>query len=667
MAAASFRFRNVKFLALAALLALGSLGAALPAARAQTGDGGVATIVGTVNSDLAQNPYGYMILTDLTGFVTRNIDYPQGDHVIVGWFDHKTGAYEIDLPIHPAAPLNNVAHGQGAGVEIFSVDAYYDAIWDPRPDQLELTGWSSGDSSMATVHSTHEATGGKILVWAPDANQFFPTGWGPDGKLFTADDPIGSIGAGWTVIDLDQNPFGQIRIAKAEVQLAQNDLKPLDFSQLAPVDAFNKLVDLLKARYPLPVERPIDWEGLRAKFLPEFQAAQGSGDKADFTIAVNDFLIAVGVRDNFTNVPFTDEFLPQFLGTTGLHVDETSDGHVIVIKVDPGQSAEKAGIQVGAEILTWNGVAAADAVQALPQFFANSSPLWVLDYKLAFLGRAPAGTAIPVVYRNPDSTATASATLTAVEIPGENIGRATGCIRVIDECSYQTPLTVQMLPSGIEVIRIRIFGSDAQDVRLIGEAWDRAITAANGADVKGIILDVRSAGPQLWFALPMYMASSFLPSDTKIAEATSVDENGKTLHEFTYKTHAGVATWNRPVAVIVNERCEGNCELFVQAMTHVPNVIIAGMSATAGAVVIGYQTALLPDDDFVNFVEYALRDPQTHQPIIEGTGIAPTLLVPRTAANLVAAVTGDPVRDAAEQALLAQIASASAATATPAP
>src|SRR5262249_32950071 len=122
--------------------------------------------------------------------------------------------------------------------------------------------------------------------------------------------------------------------------------------------------------------------------------------------------------------------------------------------------------------------------------------------------------------------------------------------------------------------------------------------------------------------------------------------------------------WDRPVAVLVDEGCKGNCELFVQAMTHKQNIIIAGMTATAGTIGAGYQPVLLPTDNFVNIVEHTLRDPQTHRVIIEGTGIEPTLRVPKTAESVVAAVTGDPVKDAAEQALLTQIA---AAEATPEP
>ena len=79
------------------------------------------------------------------------------------------------------------------------------------------------------------------------------------------------------------------------------------------------------------------------------------------------------------------------------------------------------------------------------------------------------------------------------------------------------------------------------------------------------------------------------------------------------------------------------------------------MTPTAGAVLVGGQATLLPYDDFIVVVEGAMRDPVTGESIIEGTGIAPNVRVPRTTETLIAWVTGDPVKDAAVEALLAQI------------
>src|SRR5574342_636475 len=62
--------------------------------------------------------------------------------------------------------------------------------------------------------------GGKYLVYAPDGQQQFPSDFGADKKLFTDDDPIMDLPAGWSVIDMDQSPFGVDRSEKPTIDLA---------------------------------------------------------------------------------------------------------------------------------------------------------------------------------------------------------------------------------------------------------------------------------------------------------------------------------------------------------------------------------------------------------------------------------------------------------------
>src|SRR5207247_1768637 len=135
-------------------------------------DRGVTTIVGTVNLDLAANLYGYLVVDDLSSFVHRDYSIVQSPHTIMGWVDHATGDYEVDLPIVPHGTVNNLGHGQGGeGVQVYSVDSYYDAVHDPRPGPWESGGWAWSDSSISSRQGDHEVTGGRVLVWAPDEGQ----------------------------------------------------------------------------------------------------------------------------------------------------------------------------------------------------------------------------------------------------------------------------------------------------------------------------------------------------------------------------------------------------------------------------------------------------------------------------------------------------------------
>src|SRR5206468_6487346 len=70
-------------------------------------------------------------------------------------------------------------------------------------------------------------------------------------------------------------------------------------------------------------------------------------------------------------------------------------------------------------------------------------------------------------------------------------------------------------------------------------------------------------------------------------------------------------------------------------------VIGAGFTATAGAVATPYQAVLLPNDGLIMPVEHVLRDPVTRQVVIEGTGIEPTVRVPKTVESVLAAVRSE--------------------------
>lgn len=69
--------------------------------------------------------------------------------------------------------------------------------------------------------SKREIIGGKFLVYAPDNQQGFPSSFGADGLLFTADDPTVGLPQGYTVVDLDTEPFTFDRSREIEIDLIE--------------------------------------------------------------------------------------------------------------------------------------------------------------------------------------------------------------------------------------------------------------------------------------------------------------------------------------------------------------------------------------------------------------------------------------------------------------
>jgi C-terminal processing protease CtpA/Prc len=361
----------------------------------------------------------------------------------------------------------------------------------------------------------------------------------------------------------------------------------------------------------------------------------------------------------FAEYPWDDYFVQRFQGATGLHVRLSDDDRVIVAKVVAELPAESAGIKAGAELISWDGLPARQAVDAALQFFPNSSPQAILNQKLTFFGRLPLGTSVLVDYRNPGESETVSTTLTAVALPDEmDIQTTALCYRVWLDCQQPLVVWVEYLPSGIPVIHVSLLNSDSQKYRLTLDLWQRWLGYLTFGDAPAMIVDLRwpSYSDVDAPGSALSMAGSFFPESFPLAEMTSIDANGNDVTVGTATVMPSPIQWDRPVAVLVDEECIETCELLAYAMSHRPNIIIAGMSATGGSLSGIREPILMPTGNFVQVVDLAYRDPVTHDLLIQGVGIEPTLRIPKTVETLVADVTTDLVMNAAEQALLEQIA-----------
>ena len=152
--------------------------------------------------------------------------------------------YSIELPAEPGATLKDVDHnGQtNPGVMIYAV-AYWTNTWgDPYLEQRDLFGggWSTAYASThidqkSAAHG--EVIGGKYIVFAPDDQEGFPSGFGADKKLFTDDDPIVRLPQGYTVVDMDTDPFTFDRSRNPVIDLiegegaAQEDFSSLSYTE----------------------------------------------------------------------------------------------------------------------------------------------------------------------------------------------------------------------------------------------------------------------------------------------------------------------------------------------------------------------------------------------------------------------------------------------------
>src|SRR5258708_6153121 len=238
-------------------------------AFAQSGDNGVTLITGSVYTsnpfvqDSATEPY--IMLVDMTPFVKRDHEMTQPANQVIAHIEGditKEGAakYTMNLPIAPSGTLNDVSTGKGdkKGVGVFAEDFDNNSFGDPFQGQAEFRGWPGAIDSMLFDPGTYEITGGKMVIWAPDDKQMFPTDFGADGKLFTADDPVGPVAKGWTVVDLDKKPFTLIRTDTADVPILEGSAANNALSKLSYTGAFDALVTDLRVRYTFTDYKKID-------------------------------------------------------------------------------------------------------------------------------------------------------------------------------------------------------------------------------------------------------------------------------------------------------------------------------------------------------------------------------------------------------------------------
>ena len=371
-----------------------------------------------------------IILEDQGGFVTRDRKFiiPVESQVIgqiTSDFYTSPFSYSLTLPEEPNGTLHDVDHDgkEETGVMVFAV-AYWTNTWgDPYLERRDLMGgaWSSAYASTRVSDNPEiylEVFGGKYLVYAPDDQQQFPSDFGADKKLFTDDDPIMDLPAGWSVIDMDQSPFKIDRSEKPTIDLIEPESTALDdFSQLSYTEAFDKMLEKFTNEYAFTEFKKIDWAAKGEEFRPRFEEAEKNKDAHAYALALRDFLWSIpDTHIGFDQSLLNEDFSIETAGGLGFAMRETDDGKIIANFILSGGPAEQAGMKWGAEIISLDGKPAAEVVDAnVPWSSPFSNPIIKRLQQLRYATRFPLDKGqVEVTFKNPDG-AEQTATLDVVE------------------------------------------------------------------------------------------------------------------------------------------------------------------------------------------------------------------------------------------------------------
>lgn len=634
----------------------------MPDAEIVNDEGGPVLIVGqlTYTDPLFTAGVGepLIILEDQAGFVDRNEGFlmsPQSQIMgqITSDFYTSPVSYSIALPIEPQATLKDVDQDSetDSGVMIYAV-AYWTNIFGPaflEERDLFGGGWSTGYASTRispNPNAKGEVIGGKYLIYAPDAQQGFPSGFGEDGLLFTEDDPIVRVPQGYTVVDMDTAPFTFDRSREVTINTIEGEGAAVDdFSRMSYTEAFDAMIEKFRTEYAFTELKKLDWDAISAEFRPLFEEAEANRNPLAYVRALQHFTWAIPDGHVGTSAFVNEDFTRDTDGSLGIAIRELDDGRVLVSYLVENSPAAAAGVKLRAEILAINGQPIGDAVSAAVPY---SSPFSTDHAKrlqqLRYAVRFPLGTKVELTFKNPGDSEAQTVMLDTINereswsFSFNAIGTTAG------QTGFELPLEYQLLDSGLGYVKIYSFFDNE---RLTVDLWERLMSELNQQQIPGLIIDMRQNGGGNGF-LAAQMAAYFFNKPHELYKMGTYD---KELGEFYFDPNPRFRfylppedkRYNGDIAVLVGPACASACEFFSYDMTIDNRAAVVGQYPTAG-MGGGIEQFFMPEGQVVQLPVSRPIDAQGNI-VIEGKGVAPTVRVPVNEETLFG--TGDPVLDAA--------------------
>jgi carboxyl-terminal processing protease len=233
------------------------------------------------------------------------------------------------------------------------------------------------------------------------------------------------------------------------------------------VAGFNRLWKAIDENYPYFEQKQVDWDEVYLRYRPQIDQAES--EEVYFNLISS---MLAELHDSHTGLA-SSPLAPECMFARIIEVE----GKALV--TDSGQTAEEAGIEPGAIILSVDGLTPDEKIEALNLVYTSGSSPWQSHQR---------------AYSNILITPLGKTRQVSFETAEGELYQADLVCQIRPGGSHpdEEKLTWERLPSGIGLIRIRSFSEN------LVEKYDTAL--AELEDAPGLIIDVRGngGGNSLW-------------------------------------------------------------------------------------------------------------------------------------------------------------------------
>ncbi len=285
--------------------------------------------------------------------------------------------------------------------------------------------------------------------------------------------------------------------------------------------AFDSLHNTLNKQYAFSEWKSINWAELYAEFQPRIAEAEASDDSIAFFFDIKEYLSRI--PDGHISLNGWGEqswplMYDQIGGSYGFSLIKLDDGKIVTRLVTENSPAAEAGIEFGAEIITFNNVEINEALENTSVLWADPAPATIegkLLNQMRFIGRGRVGDNAEIEFINPGKSVSETVQLTAVEDEFETL-LLTSLVCSTDDT---TKVHYNILnPSGYGYLQLTSCGEESTTLPIYYQFHD-AIQYFADNNVSGLILDLRiNDGGDDWLAAAV---ASFFYSDTTLYEYIS--------------------------------------------------------------------------------------------------------------------------------------------------